>query len=198
MMHKSLFAFMATLTISMAAQAAVYKSVDANGQVVYSDTPMNNSKQVSLSPLHEYQAKKIHTQVDDEVKFGLSPAEVYSPWRYSHCLLLQPTDQTTLHNIGGILPIELELQPHLYPGDTLLVTMDGAPVAKQVEQTPIAQLGRDAMAPVRIGLTLENVFRGEHQIKAVVLRAGQPIASSNTVKIYVQQTSKLLKPNSKR
>ena len=86
-----------------------------------------------------------------------------------------------LWNIGGELTVQLAVEPALQPGHELQIFLDGVRVA----EVPQGQSQ----------FTISEVFRGERQLRAVIVdERGRELASSATIRFYVQQAS-LLNPN---
>ncbi len=161
------------ICLSLPAAAATYRWVDANGQVHYSDRPRENAEKVEISGAQTYtptgrarpQAASRGTGSEDEAQ------PIYQSLR-----VVRPAPQETYRNIAGRLPVTLSLTPSLSPGHSLQVFYDGRPVVSW----PARQLS----------FTLTDVYRGEHNLRAVVVDIdGKQLASSETVTFYVHQTS---------
>lgn len=180
--------------VSFIATAAVYKSVDANGVVQYSDSPAAGGEKVELTALHTTKMRELSrdaTREGTESNTQATPDNVLPPWSYNELSISQPTAEKTLQHIGGTLAVEVLCQPRLYPGDVLKLSLDGATVMQQVENNPVTEKD-DLAASVRISMTLKNVWRGDHTLQASVVRDGKPLLASTSVQFYVKQNSILI------
>lgn len=100
---------------------------------------------------------------------------------YTGLRIVSPGEEETLWNIGGELSVEVALQPALRAGHTLRVQLDGDRVVE--------------LPPGQTRITIDEVFRGEHRLRAsVVDDQGRELVSSDPVVFFVQQAS-ILNPN---
>ena len=167
--------FLVVLSSQAALAVPVWTWVDADGLVHYSDTPVPGARQIELGPAQGFSAPPPAPR---------SPAAEPSPDSaapYQTLSVASPAAQETLWNIGGNLPVLIELAPALLPGHRLDVLLDGQ------------RVGLDTN---RLQLTVPNVFRGQHTLQAVVVATdGRVVQSSPAVSFVVQQTS-IQNPNS--
>jgi hypothetical protein len=156
----------------------VYRWVDEDGVVHYSDQPHPGAEKMEVvepPTMPAYQGRRAapaRTPATD------TPAQQPAGPGYQRLEIVQPTAEQTLWNIGGRLTVQLSLQPALKPGDRVRVYFDGEP-----REVPGLQF------------ELTEVWRGAHNLQAeVVNEAGQPVIRSEPVRFYVQQTS-IINPN---
>lgn len=181
------------LVLPFIAQATIYKKESNDGQTIYSDSPDYGGDKVDLSPLHRYQHKKLKPSSSIQSEHEIPAEEIYPPWAYSLCHIMHPQAEETFQNTGGVLPVEIQIQPRLYPNDELVVNVNGQALARQVESQglePVAYAEIDQ--PVTLGFTLNQIPRGTQQLQAYVMRDGKPICTSQIVTLYVKQRSVLL------
>lgn len=165
-----------------AAYAEVYKSVDAEGNVTYSDTPRGGGERVSLPNLTEYDAKAVP---DSQQGLDLqgSPGTTYESIRF-----LNLHDQQTIQNIAGNLVVEFEVIPALLPGHRVLLLLD-AQVGAEIPGTTVEE-GVDSFAA---SATISNVPRGQHTLQARIVDAMNVLVyESIPITLYIHAPSRLL------
>ena len=163
------------LVFSMAplfAGAEIYKSVDSEGNVVFSDQPTPGAKQIleHLTPTY--------------VPLPLPQAEAATPSvapavasYYTALRIRKPTAGETLREPSGALTIELEVIPSLktQEGHLLVVAVDGNNLASHDNATQ---------------LTLSNLAPGAHTLKAQIMdAAGQVQFSSDSITFQMQRAA---------
>ncbi|HEX2138343.1 MAG TPA: DUF4124 domain-containing protein [Woeseiaceae bacterium] len=158
--------------------AQVYRWVDDDGVIHYSDTPHPGAEEVHLPdsapPLPGAAFETAQRTLPTE---GDQP-ESQPSFDYRSLRFVAPAPEETLWNIGGELTVRLDLQPGLRPGDQVRVYFDGEPRAVNGLQ-----------------FEMEEVWRGTHNLQAEVLNEqGQLMIRSEPIRFYVHQTS-IANPN---
>jgi hypothetical protein len=149
------------------AHAAIYKQVDAQGLVHFSDMPQANAVLVTLPSVNTYAASNM-------AKKSTPSASTDTKSNYKKLQITQPIDQQTLQNQHDI-PITIDVQPTLQPHDILEIWLDGKPI-QQITNTQ---------------LTLTTLNRGEHQLQVKLLDANkQAMLTAAPVTFYVQYAKK--------
>ena len=165
------------LLMCLCAQAAgaTYRWVDETGQVHFSDRPREGAVEVQLGGAQTYTQPKPSVN-----RFAPAPQDnktatvAASP--YASLRVVRPAPQETYRNIGGQLPVTLSLSPNLRVGHRVRVYYDGG----QLKSWPENMLS----------FTIPDIYRGEHNLRAVVVDAqGKEVASSEVVTFFVHQTS---------
>ncbi len=150
-------------------QADIYKWVDDNGSVHFSDKPRPGAETITLPPTQTYSPPKATEP--------LPPVPEITPQTtatYTKLMIVQPQDQETLRSNQGILSVISRVEPELNTGDKLQLIYDGSPVGPP--QTEPA-------------FTLKQVYRGSHTLQLqIVNEAGAVIASSDTITIFMHHT----------
>jgi hypothetical protein len=151
--------------------AAVYKSVDAQGNVVYTDEPQGNAKPVDLPPLSTIppprsarQAPETNTADDDG-----------NP--YEQITIISPTNDETVRDNTGNVAVSMLLKPELNKsaGHRLQYFLDG-----QTEGEP----------KISDRTVFQNLDRGAHTIEvAVVDGSGKELLRSPAVRFYLHRQS---------
>lgn len=159
----------AALFAAGAASAQVYKWVDENGVVHFSDTPREGAELVDVprSPPRPapVQARPTPAGADSDA------AGETAPFAYEQLEVAAPGAEETLWNIEGVLSVNLAVQPALQPGHQVFVYFDG-------ERRPVTGTA----------FQIEEVWRGVHNIQAeIVDQSGQLMIRSRTNRFYVQQ-----------
>lgn len=158
----------------------VWRWVDENGVVHYSDRPRPGAERVELNPAQTYTPQAVPARPE---RAQPAQSEAAPGPRYTGLRVVSPAPGETLWNIGGQLNVQLEVRPGLAPGHQLRVLLDGQRV-----ETP-----RGATQ-----FTINEVYRGEHTLSASVMDAqGRELLASDPVTFYVQQAS-LQNPNRPR
>jgi len=164
---------MACLLPTGLAGAAVYKSVDAQGKVTYSDKPVGNSQPVTLPPL---------SSVPPPSYKSLQPAARISPittqvTRYKTLEIVTPGQDETVRDNTGNIPVHVLLKPALNKaaGHRLQYFLDG----------------RKYGEPAISGQTLyTNIDRGTHTLGvAVVDASGKVLKRTAAIRIYMHRQS---------
>jgi len=154
------------------AAAAIYRSTDEQGNVVFSDEPSSGSKPVDLPPLPTFSAPKYRAVQPVEGR-STQPGEK----GYSTLLIQQPEPDATIRDNTGAIPVAVVIEPQLNDaaGHRLQFFLDGEPVGDPGIQT---------------STTLSNIDRGAHQVQAVVLDAsGKELKRSASVTFYLHRHS---------
>lgn len=170
-MTRSLLALLCLLPLL--AGADIYKSTDAEGNVVFSDTPSPGAKKIILSPAPVY-----------NVPAPASPAHAPSSKAtanayYTLLRIVRPAPGETVRDNSGAVDVSVALTPPLnvQAGHKLIVALDGNELTQQENATQIK---------------LSNLDRGVHTLKATVLDAsGQAQISSQSLTFYVKRESLL-------
>jgi hypothetical protein len=161
-----------TLVWAGALSAAVYKSVDAQGNVVYTDEPSADAKPVKLPPLSTVPAPRYRSSTQPSAELEQAAAT-----SYEQISIVSPTQDETLRDNTGTVPVNVVLQPELNSaaGHRFRYFLDGQAQGKPTES---AQIG------------FENLDRGAHTLEAAVVdSAGQELIRSSSVQFFLHRQS---------
>ncbi|NHN38671.1 DUF4124 domain-containing protein [Pseudomaricurvus alcaniphilus] len=167
-MRLPLLPLLLTLCIGLPASAAIYKEVDQDGKVTYSDKP--TSKQVErldLPRINTQPAPPVMPRQSAPVKPAQGAALRYqisidSPLSGAHI----PPGQRQLE-------VVVQLQPELQSGHRLQAYINGTAMGPALAETR---------------LLLQELYRGEHQLSvAVIDQADNQVTTSPAVTIYVHR-----------
>jgi uncharacterized protein DUF4124 len=173
-MRRRLFTLM-SLVCSLALAATVYKWVDENGIVHYSDQPHPNAQKIGVQPAQTYKAGEIPAAPGGPP----APPAAPPPPPYRGCAIAQPTDDQTFTSVDS-LSIVVRTDPALEPGDQIFLTLDGQPLNGGVATGS--------------QFTLTPVDRGTHTLRAVVRDSDGAVRCQTPGVTYNVQQPSLLNP----
>ncbi|EWH11764.1 hypothetical protein DS2_03035 [Catenovulum agarivorans DS-2] len=163
-----------TLLFALEAVAAkVYVHRNAEGVLVFSDTPHPDAEEIS--PKSKIESIPSSTP---QTYSGSSKQQAQSP-QYQ-VRLVQPIDQATIRDNTGSVYVAVQVSPTYQAEHQVRVLLDGEAVIQPQNRSVFM---------------LKNVFRGEHKLKVELLDAnGKVIASSKPRTFYMHRAS-VIKPN---
>ncbi len=164
-------AWLGLLTVSALAdnggRTTVYRWVDAQGVVHYSDQPHPNAQKLEISGAQTFSALPLPPS---SATAAAPPAPAPGPV-YDTCAIAQPADQQMLMNVYHATAV-VQTSPPLRPGDQVRLFVDGR---------QIAGAGTSFTFPV---------FRGQHSVQAVIEDStGQIVCETSSVTFFVHQPS---------
>jgi hypothetical protein len=141
-----------------AAGARFYKSVDEQGNIVYSDTPTPGAEQLTPPPISTVESKPVPKEPDtDAEKTGDDDTEETRkpPTKYTKFTIVTPRNDDTIWDNNGSVPVSLALEPALDTenGHSVWVYVDGSAVV------------RKSLVLVH---PLSGIERGQHTIRAEI------------------------------
>lgn len=180
-----------------AASTKIYRTVDAQGNVVFTDVPPRPDQQgqaVELdegstftpppTPTAESAPQQSRMSVEQWLGGdGEPPApgeEQAAPGNYQALEIITPGNDEAVRDNAGNVPVTTRLQPELASGHAMQVLLDGQ----------LAQTGQTT------SFTLTNVDRGTHSVQVRVVDAnGNTVMVSNPAVFHLQRRSVILQPN---
>jgi hypothetical protein len=158
-------------------KADIYRWVDEDGVVNYSDTAHPGAERVEIG---EVQTTRFAVPAAPSGEASGSPSESGGTGSdgkaYTSVTIQRPQPEETLWNLEGMLDVQVAVKPSLRSGDRLTLYLDGQAVA-----------GVPAGAT---SFTIDKVYRGMHTLRAAVRnQGGTELGSSPTITFFVQQTS---------
>ena len=169
--------FIALVASSTAAFGQIYKTVDADGNVVFTDiAPVDRStgkpvpQAVTVPPTNTYDPPvQPATQTPDNTP-ALTPATAYAQLN-----VISPTPEETIRDNAGNVQVEAAINPPLRGADQMLLLLDGSPVDVQ---------------GVNGVFELSNVNRGAHTVAVrVVDSQGNVVIDSDPTTFYLMRIS---------
>lgn len=156
------------LLLAGSAHAEVYKSINADGEVVYSDTRTEGAETVKLPELPTYTPPPVTPSTS-------SAEESVEKAAYEDFVFVKPEDDATIRNNQGIINAELKLTPALRSRSKHRIQfyLDGEAYGEPVSS---------------IRTIMSNVDRGEHSLSASVLDAsGDDLISADPVIVHLHR-----------
>lgn len=167
-MQRIVIAFLALVALPALAQSSIYRTVDENGNVVFTDAPPADSKR-SIERIENPQVNSMPPPATIEIPE--EPASEEEASADIEVRITAPANETTIPNGPGNFSVSANVSPALESGHSLQLFMDGAPWG-------------DPQRSARWSLT--NVFRGQHDLTVgVVDDSGATLAVSDPVRVYV-------------
>lgn len=168
---KILIVLIVTALYGQAVHAEIYRSVDENGKITYSDMPTQNAEEVQLPGLTIYSS----SPVKNTIKTDSKPVEKTE--RYTTFKINEPGDDGTIRENSGRVAVNLQLDPELYNGDVIVYDMDGQ-IYKQRTTN----------------LILTEMDRGTHILKVHIIDAqGKKVSPVITSQFHLLRVSVLFR-----
>lgn len=163
--------------------ADIYRIVDKDGYVTFTDTPQKGATKINLPLSQVYSASTHATEHSNKQNNPASrptapapPATKADMDYYRQVQIVSPKNQETIQNSGGKLEVAVGLVPNLRSGDKLVVAIDDEPVTESVDQNA--------------SFVLQGIPRGTHRLQAYVMAADTHILkSSEVMTVYMHQAS---------
>ena len=201
-MSKLLPLFLIVCISAVAQAASVYRWVDSDGQIHYSDHPTAGSEPIELRGSSVYTPRELpDINRDDEVEptdeeveptdegaeptdeeaepageeEGLEGEEVV----YESLRVVVPDNDETVRSNEGEVRVSIELQPGLAQGHKIRIYLDGNKASGELPSTQV---------------TLQNVERGTHSLAVAVVDAtGRELIRSPVSNFHLRRLA-VLKP----
>lgn len=159
------------------AHAEMYKWVDENGEIIYSDEPPHeNATPLNPPPLTTTPAIKYKPEAKPEIKDD-KKATSYSVFK-----ITSPGNDQVVRDNSGNITVKLAIEP-------ALDTKEGHTITLLVDSQSKIQ------GSTGLTLGLKNIDRGSHSIQAVIKNKQRKIIkSSNSITVHMRRFSKLHKP----
>lgn len=153
--------------ICSAAVAGIYKGTDANGNIYYSDQPIENSVKYTPRTISVVDSTKV--TADDK-----SADQKSSDFKYSRFAIVDPVNNQVIRNASNVT-VGLQIAPPLNveQDHTVSLLVDGKPVVKDSQKMSL-QTGR--------------LDRGAHRLQAQVKDSkGKIVIQSKPVTAHIKQ-----------
>lgn len=170
LLNNFLLKFLLTLFISITVvHAGLYKGLDADGNVSYSDKPFGNAKEMTPPTITVVQPVKV------KPKEIITEKASDKTFKYKKFSISSPIDQQTIWN-NPALSVSLNVKPALNTtdGHKIWLFMDGKPIVKNSSSLTL-EIGR--------------ADRGEHKLQAHIRnKTGKVIKQTKAITIHVKNT----------
>lgn len=159
------------LLAATAAHGEVYRHVDAQGNVTFSDEPMAGGEQVRVKPVTTITLPK--PEVVRETSQLREKVEREGA-AYQSLSFVRPENDQAFHSGSGDVTFEVRSSPGLKPGHKFEITLDGQPV------------GQGSSGSV----TVNNIDRGSHQaVVHIVDDKGVQVKTGPAIRFTVHRPS---------
>ncbi|HHM04280.1 MAG TPA: DUF4124 domain-containing protein [Gammaproteobacteria bacterium] len=162
--------FILTFSPSLSAVGAVYKWVQADGTVVYSDSPPpHGAEEIDLPPLQRLASPPPPLPPPPQ-------PPTFKALPYTDFRITRPGNDATLRDNNGNVDVAIKIEPALQTafGHTLTIVLDGRALLTGLS-TPAARL--------------DNVDRGTHTLQALVVDpTGKTVGATATVTFHLHRT----------
>ncbi len=170
---KSSILFISLVISVSSAHATIYKSVDAQGNVVFSDQPGGNAQPLKLPPVPTYSPPPMPASVTTET----TPIKLPPTPGYEQFAVVAPGQDQAFWDNAGDVEVRVSLQPALMTaaGHRLVFYLDGVAGGEPAEDT---------------STVFHNVDRGQHTVSAAVIDAtGKTIQTTEKVRFQLHRLS---------
>lgn len=160
----------AIMLYSTVAGAGLYKGVDEQGNVVYSDKPFENAEQFTPPAITVMDAPKVSPK-EEAAEEETTPDEA----GYTVLNITSPKNQQTIWNEPDLI-VQVKIKPDLNieQGHRLWLIMDGKPLVKKSRST---------------ALPIGRADRGEHKLQVQVRnKQGKVIKRSRTITVHIKNS----------
>ena len=151
--------------------AEVFRTVDKNGNVVFSDTSSEGAKTVEIEEPMTFKA----ADYVDPYNTGTSGVNDDAKSNQTYELAITtPQNEQTIRDNTGSLTISWQMTPALAIGDVAELLMDG----ERIE--PVYRSG---------STELTNVDRGTHTIELKIMRRGKLVETTGPIVVHLHRAS---------
>lgn len=163
--------FFIVLCLPLSGTAAIYKSIDKNGNLRFSDQPSADATILNLPDAHTYQSL-VSPTAKEKSNHKISE-KITLPLDYTQLILTEPANNSTAWLNGSAVLVQAELKPVLQTGDTAQLLLDD----KVVQSLHGPQTS--------LKFVLKDYTPGKHTLAVRILRAEKVLNTSNTISFFV-------------
>jgi len=157
------------LLSSIAVAAPLYKWVDDQGNVHYSDKPQPGAKKITLAPATTFTAPKPATVTPAPARDSQTQQAPYSDFE-----ITSPKKDDVIWNLTTVTVTVGVVPAGLHDGDQVIITLDGK-----------------VQGPMRsLSATFEGLERGEHTASASLQEADGSVMNAKPVTFYIRHGGK--------
>ncbi len=153
---------------------SVWKWVDADGIVHYSDRPVPGAERVDLK-VQTYTSPKVQPPPTAAPAAPAAGGQSTADEPYRNLEIWKPVNDQAIVNTAGQVEVRLRLEPGLKAGHAIWLYLDGKRV--------------DGLAEDASDFELSGVARGTHTLQAAVADGGKMVTLSDKVIFHVVQAS---------
>jgi len=166
---------------ALVAQATVYRWVDADGTVHFSDQPHQGATEIQVQEPQTYSAPKPAPAANSNANAATAARLKDLNFRYTSCAVGSQASESTIGDTDSV-EVSVSLNPAPRPSDHISVFYDGAALP--------------GSGGTSTGYTVSPLDRGTHTLTVSVSDAGgNVLCQSGPVTFYVRQPSLLAPQN---
>ncbi len=146
----------------------VYKGTDKQGNVIYSDKPLEGGEKITITPPPPIVMPAIQQEAQTKAQAQTATVDY-------KLTITSPQNQQTFTNDITTVPVTLSLTPKLQPGDRINLVVNGQPYGEYSEG---------------LTFTLKDFPRGAYTVNAVITNEKDPStikAQSDTITFFQQR-----------
>ena len=160
------YIFIPLVLVCFTATAGIYKWMDDDGKIHYSDQETEGAEQIKLSKEVTYTPSKPKAVATKKAK----PQQKFS---YTSISIISPKMNETIHNNSGNVKVGISLVPNLRAMHSITLYLDGKELLKGKRQT---------------AFDLQNIDRGSHTMRVSVLdKNNVALISSKSVIFHLRR-----------
>lgn len=159
----------------------LYKKVDKNGRITFTDKPLPGAKEVTvdtqknLLSMPRKASEQYHYEDDEDAK------KKEKPFKYNYLAIETPKTGESIRANDGSLYVLIGITPQLKGAHTLRLLMDGAAISE------------DQKAPY---FSLSNIDRGTHNLQVQIIEdSSQKVIQSSPISTFHLHRASLLQSN---
>jgi len=160
-------------TLPLGATAEMYKWVDENGNITYSDTPPIKEAEALRPPV-----LNAIPAVKPEAKAPVAEQEPEKPTIYTRFDITSPANNASIRDNSGNISVSMTLNPVLNTkqGHTISISVDGKVIKDKIQSSKTQ---------------LNNINRGTHTISASIKnKKGSTLYTSQTITVHLHRARK--------
>ena len=162
------------VSLSFPAMAEVYRHVDEQGNVTYTDEPREGAETIRVKPVTTIVLPK-----QEDIGTIDIQADAQDEAPYERIEITNPEDEEAFWSASGNMVVNVASTPALREGHMYEVTLDGQIVGQSTNGT----------------IALDNVYRGTHQAQVrVVDSRGRPVQDGESISFTLHQPSRQTPP----
>lgn len=162
--------FLLALTIGLSGATKVYKTVNPDGSISFSDEPSEHSETIEVQDATTVPALKLPPSSTNTQQADTTTKELYRSLK-----ILSPSNDSAFHSGSGTVNISFTSSPELRPSHIYKIFIDNQLVGEQRTTS----------------LIVDNVFRGTHQLSVQISDASGKIIKSSSISFTMHRPSKL-------
>ncbi len=149
----------------------VYKQVNSDGQIEYSDQPTEESTQIILPSIQVNSTVEQPSQISSQPLSSEQPENLKK--KQVTIRISSPIEQQVFVSPVTEIPVTFEVQPALKPNQKIKLLLDNQPYGSPQEDTG--------------NFVLKNVERGAHELKAMVIEEPDQVLGTSASVTFHQQ-----------